>query len=63
MRKKWDQDFQWTVHNMIAHPIMQVLSWFGYSKLGDRLHDATVPRSERGRIIGEGGNDVVHGMS
>jgi hypothetical protein len=33
------------VHNIIAHPLMEVLSWVGLSKLGERLHDATLPES------------------
>lgn len=34
----------WAFHNLVAHPTMQVLAWFGYPALGVRLHDATVPR-------------------
>ena len=34
----------WIFHNMVAHPGLQVLSWFGLSKLGFILHDATIPR-------------------
>jgi len=37
--------FWWAVHNLIAHPIMEILRWFGLSKLGDWLHDETVPRN------------------
>ena len=33
----------WPVHNLIAHPLMQILHWVGLSGLGDRLHDATLP--------------------
>ena len=34
----------WAFHNLVAHPLMQVLSWLGRRDLGLRLHDATVPR-------------------
>ena len=34
----------WMFHNFIAHPIMQLLALFGLSKLGLKIHDATIPR-------------------
>lgn len=35
---------QWAFHNLIAHPLMQILAFFGLTKLGLRVHDATIPR-------------------
>ncbi len=34
----------WAFHNLIAHPLMQILAFFGLTKLGLRVHDATIPR-------------------
>ena len=34
----------WAVHNLIGHPLLQVLSWLGFTKLGLRVHDRTTPR-------------------
>lgn len=34
----------WALHNLIAHPLMQLCAFAGRAKLGVRLHDATVPR-------------------
>jgi hypothetical protein len=34
---------RWAVHNLIGHPLMQVLSWLGLPKLGIRVHDVTAP--------------------
>lgn len=34
----------WAFHNLVAHPVMQLLSWCGMRGLGLRLHDASVPR-------------------
>ena len=34
----------WAFHNLVAHPVLQILAWFGLHKLGFKLHDATVPR-------------------
>lgn len=34
----------WAVHNLIAHPAMQLLAFLGYGRLGVRVHDATIPR-------------------
>lgn len=37
----------WAFHNLVAHPVLQVLAWAGYAKLGFKIHDATVPRPRR----------------
>jgi hypothetical protein len=34
----------WAFHNLVAHPLLQVLAWLGKSQLGFRIHDATVPK-------------------
>jgi len=34
----------WPIHNLFAHPAMEVLSWFGLHDLGNKIHDATLPR-------------------
>lgn len=34
----------WAFHNLVAHPLMQILAWTGFKKTAIRLHDATVPR-------------------
>lgn len=33
----------WFFHNVVAHPLMGLLSVFGFNKLGEKIHDATVP--------------------
>jgi hypothetical protein len=40
---KLPERFQWTIHNMIAHPIMEVLYQFGFDQLSAKVHDCTVP--------------------
>ena len=35
--------FNYTIHNLIAHPLMEVLHLVGLSDLGDKVHDATLP--------------------
>lgn len=34
----------WALHNLLAHPALQVLSWLRLTKLGMKIHDQTVPR-------------------
>lgn len=34
----------WAVHNLIGHPLMQLLSFVGQHKLAMKVHEATVPR-------------------
>ncbi len=33
----------WVLHNLIGHPLMQILSWLGFKDLAIQVHDATVP--------------------
>jgi hypothetical protein len=42
-RLRWVKN-AWAVHNLVAHPLMQLLVWLGFRKLALRLHDATVPK-------------------
>jgi hypothetical protein len=41
-RLRWVKN-AWAFHNLVAHPLMQVMVWLGFKKLAIRLHDATVP--------------------
>lgn len=34
----------WAFHNLVAHPIMQIMVWIGLKKQGLWLHDVTVPK-------------------
>jgi hypothetical protein len=34
----------WAVHNLVGHPLLQLLAWLGARELGMAIHDATVPR-------------------
>ena len=36
----------WAVHNLVGHPLMQILTWLGKPELGVRVHDATTPRPD-----------------
>lgn len=31
-------------HNIVAHPLMQILSWAGKNELANRIHDNTLPK-------------------
>lgn len=37
----------WTVHNLIGHPAMEILSRLGWTRLGLKIHDATVPKASK----------------
>lgn len=42
----------WTVHNLIAHPLMEILRLISLGKLnniGGIIHDATLPEHEEGK--------------
>lgn len=38
----------WPAHNLVAHPASELLHWLGLGRLGNRLHDATLPEHELG---------------
>jgi hypothetical protein len=44
----------WAVHNLVAHPVMQVLAWLGLPRLAIRIHDRTIPRPISPRVSGRG---------
>jgi hypothetical protein len=40
----------WLVHNLVGHPVMQVLVLLGQRKLGLFVHDVTVPVPRGARV-------------
>lgn len=42
-RLRWPR-WAWLVHNLIGHPVMQILALFKLYKWAFWVHDATVPR-------------------
>lgn len=42
-RLRWPKH-AWAFHNLVAHPLMQVLVWLGFRRAGLWVHDATVPK-------------------
>ena len=37
----------WTVHNMIGHPLLEILARLGLARWGLRVHDWTVPGKDK----------------
>ena len=35
--------FQWTIHNVFAHPLMELAFQLGFKKLSTAIHDKTMP--------------------
>ena len=42
LRLKWPKN-AWAFHNMVGHPLMQILAWMGMKRLAIKLHDVTTP--------------------
>jgi hypothetical protein len=42
-RLKWKQG-AWAVHNIIGHPVLQILAWVGLKRQAIRFHDWTTPK-------------------
>ena len=49
---KLPQKYKWTIHNLVAHPLMEFLHIIGYSELGNKLHDITVPSDQQEETLG-----------
>ena len=41
--------FKWTLHNVVAHPLSEVFFLLGYVRLGNKIHDITIPYHQRGQ--------------
>ena len=37
-------DLKWAPHNLIAHPLMEILFQIGLESAGEYIHDITTPR-------------------
>lgn len=42
-RLKWRRH-AWAFHNLVGHPVMQILAWLGLKKAAIWFHDWTTPR-------------------
>jgi len=40
--------FQWTLHNVVAHPLSEILYQIGLEKAGNVIHDITIPAHVQG---------------
>ena len=49
--------FSWTLHNVVAHPIQEILYLIGYEDLGNKIHDMTIPVHN----VGEGEDNASQG--
>lgn len=38
--------YKWTIHNLIAHPLMEICYQLGKESLSQKIHDCTVPDDE-----------------
>jgi hypothetical protein len=39
---------QWTLHNVVAHPLSELLYLVGFERAGNWIHDVTIPTHEPG---------------
>jgi hypothetical protein len=45
---KLPERFRWSLHNIVAHPLSEVLWQLGLRKWSDKVHNLTVPEHEAG---------------
>jgi hypothetical protein len=39
--------FEWTFHNVIGHPVAEILHILGATRWGEWFHDITIPKGHR----------------
>lgn len=39
---------KWTIHNLVAHPLSEIVYMLGFEDLSNYIHDITVPEYEEG---------------
>jgi hypothetical protein len=49
-RLRWAKH-AWAFHNLVAHPLMQIMVWIGFKKQAIWLHDVTVPKPVGIRLV------------
>lgn len=42
LRLRW-RPHAWAFHNLVAHPVVQLLAWTGHKRAAVRFHDWTTP--------------------
>lgn len=42
-RAKKHGRFAFALHNLVGHPVMEILHWFGRDDLGEKIHAWTIP--------------------
>ena len=40
--------FKWTLHNVVAHPLSELVYLIGFEQASNWIHDVTVPEHESG---------------
>lgn len=41
-----DKMRSWFIHNFFAHPLMAMCNVFGFSSVGERIHNRTLPHED-----------------
>lgn len=48
IRAASQEKFKWSYHNIIAHPLSEIVYWFGFKDLSDKIHNDSIPEHEEG---------------
>lgn len=44
---KLPKRFKWTIHNVVAHPLMEITYQLGFIELSEQIHDSTIPTKDQ----------------
>jgi len=40
------EHFRWSFHNLIAHPLSEIVFLLGFEELSNKIHDKSIPEHE-----------------
>lgn len=51
LREITSKHFRWTFHNLIGHPLSEIIYLIGFKNLSEKIHNNTIPKQVK--IFGE----------
>lgn len=45
-KRNGNHNIWWAIHNLIAHPLSEIVYWIGLRRLSGWIHDETIPKHD-----------------
>ena len=43
------EKYRWSLHNLVAHPLSEIVYLCGFEETSNKIHDYTIPDHEEGQ--------------